>query len=38
MDRARERFGGGAVGYATVVFRGDGGVPDAFRELAEKDR
>ena len=38
MDRARARFGGDAVGYATVVFREGGGVPDAFRELAEKDR
>jgi DNA polymerase-4 len=35
MDRVRDRFGRDAVGHAAVVFRGDGGVPDAFRELAE---
>jgi DNA polymerase-4 len=35
MDRARERFGRDALGYARVVFRADGGVPDEFRELAE---
>ncbi|MET0422059.1 MAG: DNA polymerase IV [Acidimicrobiia bacterium] len=38
MDRARARFGRDAVGFATVVFRDGAGVPDAFRELAEKDR
>ncbi len=35
MDRVRERFGRDAVGYAPVVFREGGGVPDEFRELAE---
>jgi DNA polymerase-4 len=37
VDRVRERFGRAAVGYAPVVFRADGGVPDEFRELAEAD-
>ena len=39
VDAARARFGADAVGYAPVLLREDGGVPDAFRELAEaKDR
>jgi DNA polymerase-4 len=38
VDTVRERFGRAAVGYATVAFREDGGVPDEFRELAEADR
>jgi DNA polymerase-4 len=38
MDCVRDRFGRDAVGYAGTVFReDDGGVPDAFRELAEAD-
>lgn len=37
MDDVRARFGRGAIGYAPVVFRADGGVPDEFRELAEAD-
>jgi DNA polymerase-4 len=37
VDRVRARFGRAAVGYAPVVFRKGGGVPDAFRELAEAD-
>ena len=37
VDTVRERFGRAAVGYAPVVFREDGGVPDEFRELAEAD-
>jgi DNA polymerase-4 len=37
MDDARARFGRDALGYATVVFREGGGVPDEFRELAERD-
>jgi DNA polymerase-4 len=37
VDRVRERFGRAAVGYAPVVFREGGGVPDEFRELAEAD-
>jgi len=35
MDTVRARFGRDALGYATVVFREGGGVPDEFRELAE---
>jgi DNA polymerase-4 len=35
VDRVRARFGRDAVGYAAVVFREGGGVPDEFRELAE---
>ena len=38
MDRVRARFGREALGYAAVVFREGGGVPDEFRELAEADR
>ncbi len=39
VDAARARFGSDAVGYAPVLLRQNGGVPDAFRELAEaKDR
>jgi DNA polymerase-4 len=37
VDSIRAQFGRDAVGYATVVFSGDGRVPDAFRELAERD-
>ncbi len=37
VDRARERFGKDAVGRASVVLGGDRGVPDEFRELAERD-
>ncbi len=37
VDEVRSRFGRDAVGYASVVFAGGGGVPDAFRELAERD-
>jgi DNA polymerase IV len=37
MDKVRARFGRGALGHAAVVFREAGGVPDAFRELAEAD-
>ncbi len=35
VDAARARFGRDAVGYAPVVMRAGGGVPDEFRELAE---
>ncbi len=35
VDAARARFGRDAVGYAPVVMRAEGGVPDEFRELAE---
>jgi len=35
MDAVRTRFGRAAVGYASVVFSDVGGVPEAFRELAE---
>lgn len=37
MDAVRERFGRDAVGYATAHFDRRRTVPDAFRELAEKD-
>jgi DNA polymerase-4 len=36
VDAIRARFGRAAVGYATVMFSDVGGVPDAFRELAER--
>jgi DNA polymerase IV len=38
MDKVRARFGRDALGHAAVVFRDGSGVPDAFRELAERDR
>jgi DNA polymerase-4 len=38
MDTVRARFGRDALGYARVVFREGGGVPDEFRELAQADR
>jgi len=37
VDAIRERFGWGAVGYGSVVFDRPRSVPDAFRELAEKE-
>lgn len=37
VDRIRERFGWQAVGYGSVALGGARSVPDAFRELAEKD-
>jgi len=37
MDSARDRFGKQAVGYAGVVLSDRAGVPDEFRELAERD-
>lgn len=37
MDAVRERFGHDAIGYATVALSRRRSVPDAFRELAEKD-
>lgn len=37
MDAARTRFGRDAIGYATAHFERRNTVPDAFRELAEKD-
>jgi DNA polymerase-4 len=36
IDAVRARFGRDSVGYATVVFSGEGRVPEAFRELAER--
>jgi len=37
MDRVRERFGKGSVGYAAVALSGQAAVPEEFRELAERD-
>jgi DNA polymerase-4 len=37
MDRIRDRFGWKAVGYASVALGASRSVPDAFRELAEKE-
>jgi len=36
MDTVRDRFGWQAIGYGSVVLEGRRGVPDGFRELAEK--
>jgi DNA polymerase-4 len=36
MDAIRSRFGRGSVGYAGVMLTWAGGVPEAFRELAER--
>jgi DNA polymerase IV len=37
VDTIRERFGWKAIGYGSVVLRLDQGVPDEFRNLAEKE-
>lgn len=37
IDRIRDRFGWEAVGYGSVVLDARRSVPDAFRELAEKE-
>ena len=37
IDELRERFGKDAVGYARSSLLARGGVPDEFRELAERD-
>jgi DNA polymerase IV len=37
VDRIRDRFGWEAVGYGSVALGPDRSVPDAFRELAEKE-
>jgi DNA polymerase-4 len=37
VDRIRDRFGWEAVGYASVALGPQRSVPDAFRELAEKE-
>ena len=37
IDRIRDRFGWEAVGYGSVVFGAPRSVPDAFRELAERE-
>jgi DNA polymerase-4 len=36
MDKVRDRFGWDAIGYGSVVLEAPRTVPDAFRELAEK--
>ena len=37
MDKVRGRFGWEAIGYGSVVLEAPRAVPDAFRELAEKE-
>ncbi len=37
IDKIRERFGWDAVGYGSVALGAARSVPDAFRELAERD-
>lgn len=37
VDRVRNRFGWEAIGYASVALGTSRSVPDAFRELAEKE-
>ncbi|CDP52935.1 DNA polymerase IV [Devosia sp. DBB001] len=37
MDAIRDRFGWEAIGYGSVVLEAGRSVPEAFRELAEKD-
>ena len=37
VDRVRDRFGWEAIGYASVALGASRSVPDAFRELAEKN-
>ena len=37
LDTIRDRFGWEAAGYASVVLGANRSVPDAFRELAEKE-
>jgi DNA polymerase-4 len=37
IDAIRERFGRASIGYATAHLDDDSRVPDAFRELAERD-
>jgi DNA polymerase-4 len=37
VDKIRERFGWGAVGYGSVALELSRSVPDEFRELVEKD-
>ncbi len=37
MDAVRDRFGRGSIGYGSVVLGDRRAVPDAFRELAERD-
>jgi DNA polymerase IV len=37
IDRIRDRFGWEAVGYGSVMLEAKRSVPDAFRELAEKE-
>jgi len=37
MDRIRDRFGREAIGYGSIVLADRRAVPDAFRELAERE-
>lgn len=37
VDAIRDRFGWEAVGYGATALEAEGAIPDAFRELAEKE-
>jgi DNA polymerase-4 len=37
VDRIRHRFGWAAIGYGSVALGSYRSVPDAFRELAERE-
>lgn len=37
MDKKRDRFGREAIGYGSVVLGAHRAVPDAFRELTERE-
>ena len=37
MDRVRAKYGKQVIGHGSLVFREPSAVPDAFRELAERD-
>jgi DNA polymerase-4 len=37
IDKVRDRFGWDAIGYGSVVLGDKRMIPDAFRELAQKE-